>query len=135
MTVSLDGVLGVTGIVLSMIVGIAAWRYTIPIRHELDELRKSNNQLVLEYWRVLGENTWLRQQLRERGISIPPLPNELRPTMDAAGNISVMISDRGGVQIVGGKLDIAHGDINKTDISGGEVGQAASGRGNDQKQV
>jgi hypothetical protein len=38
-------------------------------------------------------------------------------------------------KVVAVNVAVVGHDQNKTDISGGEVGQAASGRGNDQKQV
>lgn len=104
MVVTFDSLLALIAFVISVLVGWFAWQMRselLSLRSEMGDLRKKYNSLVLEYWRVMGENTWLRQQLRERGIEIPPLPDELRPQMDANGNISIMITERGGVQVAG----------------------------------
>ena len=78
--------------------------------------------LATEYLRIVGENYWLRNQLRASGIEIAPLPDDLRPITDAAGNISIFIArDRhGGVTVTGGKVDIAGDAVSGDEVMGRE---------------
>ena len=79
----------------------------------LDELRKQYNLLAGEYMRIVGENAWLRQVLDRNGITIPPLPDYLKPHTDSAGNI-VLSVHHGGIDISGGSVrvekDLVAGD-------------------------
>jgi hypothetical protein len=77
---------------------------------KLESLETEYRKLANDYLRIVGENHWLRLQLRKLDIDIPPLPDDLRPHVDSRGNISIMVSG-GGVQAGGGaRLDVG-GDI------------------------
>lgn len=114
MLLTVEGALGLLGLVIALAIVLYLWVVVGPMRVELTDLRKKYNSLILEYWRAMGENEWLRRQLRARGIEIPPLPEELRPKMDAHGNISINVTTIG---------------------EQATVGQAASGTGNSQTQT
>jgi hypothetical protein len=117
MPIGIDGLLGLLGVVISLLVGGAVWWFSKPlladwerkfteVNAELRDLRTQYNALMLEYWRVIAENEWLRRQLRARDINIPPLPDDLKPRADGKGNITIMVTDRVGVQVAGGSMQV-----------------------------
>lgn len=128
-----DGILATTAIVLVILVGLIAWirpdalqrnyiaqllqleRKLDAAEKEIDALRLEYRKMASDYLRIIGENHWLRMQLRAHGIDIPPLPEDLRPHTDAQGNISIVVSPSGGVQVTGGYMDA------NRDVIGGSV--------------
>lgn len=134
---TVDGMLGLVGIILALSVGVVALRQPETIRKEyekhlqavrqelrevgteLDRLEVRYRELATEYLRIIGENHWLRLQLRQQNIEIPPLPDDLKPRVDSAGNISIMVSGAsGGIQVSGSKLNVG-GDVAARDKKGG----------------
>lgn len=126
MTVTGDGGIALFGILVAVVAVVIAWLKPDKIRaqyeaklarleHEIDELRLEYRRMATEYLRIVGENHWLRIQLRAHGIDIPPLPDDLKPKTDAHGNISILVSPAGGVQVLGGQVDAKH------DIVGGDT--------------
>ena len=98
---------------------------------KIGDLELEYRRMATEYLRIIGENHWLRIQLRMKNIDIPPLPDDLRPKTDAQGNISIIVSPNGGLQVMGGQVH--SGDVNRTDVSG-TAGQVISGRDGNQQQ-
>lgn len=88
---------------------LALRRENRELRAEVSDLRSS---LVTEIIRLRGVEQWLRQQLRENGITIKPLPEDLRPTNDLS-NISIHVR-AGGVDVTGGTV------TNAGDLIGGD---------------
>lgn len=84
---------------------------------EIETLRLEYRRMASDYLRIIGENHWLRLQLRAQNIDIPPLPDDLRPQTDAQGNISITVS---------------RGDVNTVDV-GGPSAQVSAGRGTRQE--
>ena len=80
----------------------------------VDELETEYRKMATEYLRIVAENYWLRIQLRAHGIAIPPLPDDLRPKTDAQGNISIIVSPQGGLQVIGSNIETGR------DIIGGD---------------
>lgn len=148
MILTTDGFLAVLGIVGVIMVGIVAWRRPEQLRvhyemqllavekklaiasKRIEELEVEYRKMASDYLRIIGENHWLRLQLRANGIDIPPLPEDLRPHTDEQGNISIVVSPSGGVQVTGGHMETRR-DTNSVDMHG-QTGQASAGAGNTQ---
>lgn len=124
-----DGGVALIGIVVAVIAVIVAWRkpdkiraqYESKLAHledEIEALRLEYRRMAADYLRIIGENHWLRLQLRRFDIDIPPLPSDLQPKVDAQGNISIVVSPSGGVQVTGGHME------SKRDVVGGDVGES-----------
>ena len=95
------------------------------LEREIENLRVEYRRMANDYLRIVGENHWLRIQLRAHGIDIPALPEDLRPHTDAQGNISIVVS-RGGINAAGQ-------DVNTIEMSG-TARQVSAGKGNTQEQ-
>lgn len=95
-------------------------------RAALESVLKRNYQLYNEVQRMNDINAWLRQQLRDRNIEIPPLPPELRESRLDGPGFAIRI-DHTGVSINDNATlntrDIVGGDVQKHDDlhAGGDV--------------
>jgi len=87
--------------------------------HKIETLETEYRKLATEYLRIVGENHWLRLQLRKVDIDIPPLPSDLQPQMDSQGNITIHVSGQGGVQMSGGRMQVGN------DMTGGDKKEAS----------
>lgn len=105
------GIIAVAALVISLRRPSSVEQEVVTLRRQIAELRFS---LVTEIIRLRGVEQWLRQQLREAGIEIKPLPEDLRPSNDLS-NISINVR-QGGVYVTGGNVT-SGGDLiggNKT---------------------
>lgn len=121
MTPTFDGILAFVGLLVAVVAGVIAVRRPEAVRRQLNEvleevesLRKEYNALMLKYWEIAGENTWLKQVLSKHNIEVPPMPDYLKPRMDSRGNITIMVSETGGIQIAGARVAVGH------DLVGGD---------------
>lgn len=87
-------------VVLIGVFGVIAWQI-MTLQKELREVRVEYQKVLYEQVRLTAENHWLRIVLRSQNIEIPPLPEDLKPRVDSNGNISILVSGAGGVQVAG----------------------------------
>jgi hypothetical protein len=107
----------VFAVVLLAVFGVIAWQI-MSLQKELREVRGEYQKVLYEQVRLTAENHWLRIVLRSQNIEIPPLPEDLRPKLDSNGNISILVSGSGGVQVAGTGSVKSGGDVVSRDKQG-----------------
>jgi hypothetical protein len=87
---------------------------------QFNDMQTRLEQYRRENYRLQEIIVWLRIQLREHGIEIERLPEELQEPK-VAGNISIRIGDKrtGGVDIGGNAKVETQGNIVGDDVKGG----------------
>jgi uncharacterized membrane protein YraQ (UPF0718 family) len=129
-----NGLFLVLGALLAILIGVCIYLYrdNAALRKVIEQINEEKNNLA-EQLRLSIEH-----QAATLNVLKYVMQGEMRAAISEEQKITLAraVDDIRAIQraVTVNVANVGH-DQNRTDISGGEVGQAASGRGNDQKQV
>lgn len=131
--VTLDGALAFLAIAISLVVGWYAHQNTKnldTVRGALEALREEYRILAFKYWEAVGDAAWLKRVLQMNNIEIPPTPDNYKPKTDKFGNISILMTTEGGVQVTGNaRVSVGKNLSGRDQTVGGNVQEGVPSQG------